>query len=167
MRTVSAPGHSEQSSRLTDQLAQLIEQESGALARFIELLGEEKNLLCSTRTDQLTALTEEKTRQYLQLQQMADARIGLLARHGIRLEQARLDALLQPVPALHSAWNALLDLARQAEQQNQANGHLIQARMQHTQRALGVLLSAPEQAAVYGPDGQSRAGAGSRHWGSA
>ncbi len=167
MRTASESRPSALPAPLMDQLAQLIQQESSGFARFLELLGEEKNLLCSPRTDQLTALTEEKTRQYIQLQQMADARIGLLARHGIRLEQAQLDALFQNAPALHAAWDEMLDLAQRAQKLNQMNGHLILARMQHTQRALGVLLSAPEQAAVYGPDGQSRAGAGSRHWGSA
>jgi flagellar biosynthesis protein FlgN len=59
-----------------------------------------------------------------------------------------------------------MELARRAHSLNQENGALIRTRMQHNQQALSVLLAAPDQAGLYGPDGQTWGGPGKRHLGS-
>jgi flagella synthesis protein FlgN len=70
-------------------------------------------------------------------------------------------------PAAQAAWSALLQLAGQARDLNALNGKLIAERLRHNQQALAILLAAGDQAALYGPDGQTRLAGSGRPLGSA
>jgi flagella synthesis protein FlgN len=60
---------------------------------------------------------------------------------------------------LSGRWNALLDTAARAQQLNERNGALIQARMAFNQAALAALRGAgPSADLAYGPDGTTRLG---------
>jgi flagella synthesis protein FlgN len=65
------------------------------------------------------------------------------------------------------AWNRLRALAAEARSLNDTNGRLIGIHLENNQQALAVLLSAANQAATYGPDGQQKPGGGGRSLGSA
>lgn len=149
------------------RLARFIEQEAGLLQQFLTALGEEQQLLVDGRTDALLTLASTKTELYRGLQRIHDDRAILLARLGLQNTEPVIRGLLEKAPQALARWDAVLDLARQAQAQNAINGRLITERMQSNQAALAVLLSAADRPQLYGADGRARASSGGRHLGSA
>jgi flagellar biosynthesis/type III secretory pathway chaperone len=49
-----------------------------------------------------------------------------------------------------------MDLAKQAKDQNQLNGAMIEALMKHNKQALAILQEAAKQSSLYGPDGHAK-----------
>jgi len=149
------------------RLLSLLSDEAAQLRSFVALLEQEEKLLVSGQTDALMALANQKTEQYRKLQRLNDDRLRLLAQIGLPANDDAVRKLCGNEPNAAAPWDAVLDLAREAQTRNTRNGKLITELMQHNQAALPTLLSAADQPALYGADGQSRPVGGGRKLGSA
>ena len=153
-------------------IARCLAEEAALLQRFVDVLREEQKTLAEGECDiaHLMTLVTEKTRHASQLAQWAEQRSALLVAAGCTPDRAGMQQWLDHVSAAAASrklWLAMLALADEARALNETNGHLIGIRLQHNQQALSVLLTAANQAALYGPDGQTHAAPGGRLFGSA
>lgn len=131
--------------------------ELAALDRFIDILKREQAALVSADVDRLNAVSQEKSRQADQLNQLARVRIAAFEQLGIGNARDSVENWLKSQShEMTAAWNGLIETATTAQQLNQTNGNLIETQLQRTQQALNVLSSAANQSAVYGADGQTR-----------
>lgn len=149
-------------SQLSDELA--------ALRNFVAILQQEQQTLVSGDLDRLSELVKDKTDLASQLGQYADQRTRMLTAAALSPDRAGMEkwlARLAPADPAHSAWKNLVALSTEAQALNESNGKLIAMRMQHNQQALNVLLTASNQATVYGPDGQTKSAGGGRLFGAA
>jgi len=149
------------------RLLSLLADEAAQLRSFVALLEQEEKLLVSGQTDALMTLATLKTEQYRKLQRFNDDRLRLLAQIGLPANDDSVRKLCGNEASAAAPWDAVLDLAREARTRNTRNGKLITELMQHNQAALTTLLSAADQPALYGSDGQSRPVGGGRKLGSA
>lgn len=151
---------------LANRLARLIQDERAGMRAFLELLKREESLLIAGQIDALSAVAEEKTQQYRSLQRLSDERTMMFARVGAKVSNENIRIVLAQAPDSLAAWEEVVALAEEAKERNRVNGQLIVERLQNNQQALTTLLSAAEHPQIYGPDGQSRPTASSRHLGS-
>jgi flagella synthesis protein FlgN len=149
------------------RVALLIEAELIQLKEFLEMLEREEALLICGDTDTLLTLVQEKTGRYRNLQRLHDDRALLLARGGMKNDDASIRRLYAKLPRVLARWDEVLGLAAQARERNALNGQLINDHMQHNQAALTALLSAANQPPLYDAGGHSRPRAGGRILGSA
>jgi len=149
------------------RLLSLLSDEAAQLRSFVALLVKEEQLLVSGETDALMALAQQKTEQYRKLQRLNDDRLRLLTQIGLPADDESVRKLCGAEPNAAAPWDTVLELARDAQARNTRNGKLITELMQHNQAALSTLLSAADQPALYGADGQSRPIGGGRKLGSA
>lgn len=165
---MTAPG---QNAQIAERLSAAMAEEIASLRMALGHLQAERLALEAGDVDSLPVLAARKAEVYGRLAQLGDARKILLGRAGIP------DAGKSEIDALFASGNEwarcrqyfadLLKLAREAHELNHANGLLIQTQMRSSQQALAVLMSAAEQASVYGPDGQATARTSRRSFGSA
>lgn len=136
--------------------------ERAALVDFVTLLQREQGMLAENLTDQLVALSEQKSKKALLLNQLGETRRTLLQNNIPQLSVTAIQAWLKAhSPAGLLAWQEVLSLAAQAQQLNNINGELIQMKLRHNQQALSVLSNAVNKANLYGPDGQPNFSPGS------
>ena len=130
--------------------------ETQAFRNFSDTLQTEQTTLIDGDIAALTALSTEKQNQVALLNRMADERLKRINALGFGSDVNGMESwIAQSTTAIQDAWRTLLEVAAAARQLNQANGALIQTRMQHNQQALGALLAAANQSKLYGPDGQA------------
>lgn len=153
------PDHARFLTLLVDEVAQL--------RAFVDLLAREETLLLDGQTDALLLAADEKTQRYRALQRLGDERVRLLARLGQPATDEAIRGLCATDPDALAKWDAVLELARDAQARNARNGMLINERMQHNQAALTTLLSAADQPQLYDAAGQSRPTGSGRRLGSA
>lgn len=154
------------------RLGQLVSEELATLQIFVGVLRQEQQFLVAGDIDGLTPLVTEKTNLSSRLAQLAEQRNQILAAAELPSDRVGMETwLAQQTSAAKTSWSKnwenLLSLAAEARTLNQANGTLISTRLQHNQQALTVLLTASNQAALYGPDGQTKAGVSGRLFGAA
>jgi flagellar biosynthesis protein FlgN len=152
-----------------DVIASLLAQELAALRVFIDLLRNEQTLLASTTSDGLGPLATDKSRSALELGQLSTARDQELNKLNLPTGRAGMDAWVISNAGIpyQRDWDRLLVLASEARVLNEANGKLIALHLQHNRQALTALLTAADQTATYGPDGQAKPSVGGRSLGSA
>lgn len=143
----------------TATLTRMLDQEIAALRAFNELLRTEQSALVNGETDRVAAFVEPKAQHLLELTRLGEGRSRWLAGLGLAADRAGMERLwlthAGAVSAPRDAWRQLLQLTEAAQQTNTTNGMLIAARLQHTQRALGVLFSAARLPGAYGADGST------------
>jgi flagella synthesis protein FlgN len=139
--------------------------ELAAFEFFSALLDTEHDALLAGDADAVVRIATAKGEQVAQLAALAERRLAALRQSGFTADrkgmaQWLLVAAGSRASELSSRWNALLDIAARAQQLNERNGALIQARMAFNQAALAALRSAtPPADLAYGPDGITRLGA--------
>lgn len=146
----------------------LLSEETRALRGFLQLLEQEHAALVAGKADALLPLAEEKNRASAQLARLALHRAQAFAALGLGSGAAAVRAWLgrlSPRAPQRSAWQEMMALAARARDLNQACGELIRTQLQSNKQTLAVLLSASDQATLYGPDGQAFSGHGKRHLG--
>lgn len=148
---------------MTDVTSRLIEERS-ALRAFVLLLETEQKILTSDDTSPLLELANTKSSSALRLTTIISARRNALHNSGY----PDMNSWLQLIaPTALPVWLEIRELAERAQQMNLTNGELIQTRMRHNQKALGVLHSAAsDSAGLYGRDGQPNLPNSSRTLGS-
>ncbi len=141
---------------LVDQLQAAFNTESQALESFVALLKNEQAMLVENLTDPLVKLSEQKTIQAINLNELAQTRRALLQKNIPALSLNSINAWLKSnCPEGLLSWQKILALAKSSQQLNQSNGELIQMKLRHNQQSLAVLNSAFNKANLYGPDGQT------------
>lgn len=139
----------------TSPLITALSAERAALQKFVGLLEHEQGLLVENKTDQLLDLSEQKSRDALELNKLSEARRALLKQH---LPQLTIDGIRSWLDAHDqqglAVWQEVLSLAERARLLNDANGQVIQMKLRNNQQALSVLVNAVNKANLYGPDGQ-------------
>ena len=136
-----------------------LKTELAALREFTAVLQREQQALIAGDIDKLLPVVEEKTRLAASLNRFAEQRQRVLNAAGLSNDRKGLEAWLAAQPSMgkdREGWNQLLALTGAAQSLNDSNGKLIAMRIQHNQQALNVLLSAANQTALYGPDGQTK-----------
>ncbi len=139
-----------------ESLPDLLVRELSDLRRFCALLEEERKVLSGAQADRLHDIADEKFSLAGQLSQFETRRDALLARSGFEKGRRGIEAWLASLPEAETErrrWEELLKLAIQAQQDNEANGRLINLLLQQNQEALSVLLSNGTES-IYGTDGQ-------------
>ncbi|MCX7173283.1 MAG: flagellar protein FlgN [Proteobacteria bacterium] len=147
-----------------------MKDELAALREFTAILQQEQQALVAGDIDKLIPVIEEKTSLAASLNRFAEQRQRLISAAGMPNDRSGLEAWLatQRLGAKDRAdWKKLLTLTGEAQALNEINGKLIAMRMQHNQQALNVLLSAANQATLYGPDGQTKSTGGGHLFGKA
>lgn len=132
-----------------------LSSELSALQGFVVLLEREQGMLMANQTEELLSLAEQKSREAVQLNQIAESRVGLLQPHIPQPNSELIEIWLSGNhPEALSAWLTIITLTKHAQQLNQTNGELIQMKLRHNQQALTVLSNAVNKAAIYGKNGQ-------------
>jgi flagella synthesis protein FlgN len=137
-------------------LAIRLSVERDTLKAFVALLESEQQILVDGQTEQLLALSDQKTQAVQELSRLALERRSHLVARGVKGGANDITAWLQHHdPDNLSAWQEILQLAERMRQLNDTNGILIQSKLRQNQQALIVLHNAASHAgALYGRDGQ-------------
>ena len=143
----------------------ILQEEEGALRAFLDLLKREEAALVDGDVDTLQSLAVEKSASFARLNDIGLRRHQLIGQAGFAIGTAGIAAWLDAQSesaTMHRVWSELLNLAHKVRGLNRSNGQLITSHLLHTQQALAVLLTASNDGALYGPDGQTHASAGRR-----
>lgn len=150
--------HSKAPSAESIALQGTITREGELIEQFVSVLKHEQSLLSQGSADELPALTEQKNRLVVQLNQLAAQRNASLTALGYTADRSGIEAWCEEQanrPEMRNAWGRILMLAGEARELNRLNGDLIVARMQYNAKALEALAGARSSLELYGPDGQS------------
>ncbi len=137
-----------------------LEKERDTFRTIHHTLESEQKALARGDVDRLMQISKFKIEQFLTLNQLADKRNRYLAENGLASHMEGMEQWLAVQPGHSTArviWRELLASAREARLLNEANGALIDVKMQHNQQALSVLQQAANQAALYDPSGRPAA----------
>jgi flagella synthesis protein FlgN len=146
--------------------AATLSDEIAASNELADVLRREQAALIAAEIDALPALTTEKAQLVARIAVLANARYQALAAAGFADEEEGMKAWVgtPTCPAAAAAsWNALLDAARSAKELNRVNGLLIAKHLGRNQASINVLQQGSRQGpTLYGPNGQTSTGPGSR-----
>jgi flagellar biosynthesis/type III secretory pathway chaperone len=148
------------------EFAASLREENTALRAFRTLLETERACLKRSDVEALLELTRTKSEQLDQLAEFSERRSRYLVSKGLELSQAGMAKAAQ-TPELAELWDALLSLASEVRNLNDANGALIAIRMNHNHAALAALQVGGRVPKLYGPDGQRDVGDSTRTLGRA
>ncbi|MBS1189635.1 MAG: FlgN [Rhodocyclaceae bacterium] len=146
-------------------LADLLAQELDLVRAFIAELNSEQDALKSGDTDSLAPITQRKSQLVEQLNAAENDRNLFLQRAGHTGDRSGMQAWLAKNPGDRAAatqWAELMKLASMARQINDFNGRLIAMRLQATSQALAILTQQSQRPTLYGANGLTAAGTGSR-----
>lgn len=153
------------------RLSSFLKDEVTALREFVRILQREQEALSSGDVEGLISLVADKTRLSGRLANYADQRNEILMASALPADRSGMETWLAAQgpesQASRKDWEDLLALAAEARALNETNGKLIATHLQHNQQALNTLLAASNQAALYGPDGQTHASGSGRLFGAA
>lgn len=136
-------------------IKELLEKELAGFNEFKTLLLSEQDVLIHGDTTALSEIVESKDRYAEKLNTLAEGRLKLLASLGFVSHQDDMTQWInQSSKDIAALWNALVKMAQELKHINEVNGKIISTRLQYTQQSLSALLTAVNQANVYGPDGQ-------------
>ena len=150
---------------LGNTLAQTLAEEVRAAGTLLDLLRQEQSHLIDANIDELTKVTEEKTKVVARMGELSLGRHRALAGAGLEASEEGMQKWANSPSADASAaqsWNELLELAREAKELNRTNGLLIGRHLARNQAALNILQGAGEGGNMYGPNGQSASQSGGR-----
>ena len=149
---------------LGSSLAKSLGEELSAAATLVDILRKEQSCLIGADVDALGALTEEKNKLVLRMNELAQSRHQSLAGAGLDGSEAGMEkwASSNASQPAGKSWTELLDLIRQAKELNRVNGMLVGQHLARNQAALNILQGGRQGGAMYGPNGQSATQASSR-----
>lgn len=148
----------EHSSSTTALLAETLTEEIDGFNKFKALLLTEQDALISGNAAALAEITETKDIYVQRLNELAVRRSRLVSSLGFSdTRESMVQWVNQSSTQSVGLWNSLLKLAKEIQHTNEVNGKLINTRLQYTQQSLSALLTAVNQANLYGPTGQPNA----------
>ena len=125
-------------------LAQILEEETTLLRRFLDILAQEREQLLAGKTECLAALATAKT--------------DLVA--ALECAEANRRARATTIPGTSAAWREIRELGTRAARANLENGVILAALTRHVEGALRIFTGAEEP--IYGPAGSQAKSTGSR-----
>ena len=138
-----------------DTVLSVLSAEILAVREFKSLLQAEQQSLVEGKVGVLAEISKAKVDQVEQLNRLAAERLRKLADQGYPPGRSGMDRWASDTgAAAMEVWQSMLEIAAEAQRINTTNGALIHSRLQNNQQALSALLSATNQASLYGPDGQ-------------
>ncbi len=133
-----------------EAMRRLLDRQLEALARVLDLLGDEQSALLSRDAAALELATGSKSQALARSDELEQQRRAL-APSLSDMEHLAADE------AIARRWEQLLGLTRQCREQNDANGRLIRRQQQRVESALDLLCGNPAgDSDLYGPDGEQR-----------
>lgn len=144
----------------TDDIA----AELSAFESFAGLLETEHEALLAGDVDAVARIASTKGEKVALLSALSERRLAALRKAGFPASRKGMAQWLllagEVAVPVSGQWNRLLETASRAQQLNERNGALIQARLAFNQAALAQLRGAGKPAELaYGPDGTTRLGA--------
>jgi flagellar biosynthesis/type III secretory pathway chaperone len=143
-----------------------LQAELAGFRSLLDVLHQEQDALRRANADALPALAAVKQREVQALSAFAAGRAQTLAGAGRAATRAAAEALLvergADPAAVSAAWDELERLVTDAHRINALNGVLIDAQQSYFSRALAALSTAVGDSPVYGADGRTQFGMGSR-----
>lgn len=139
----------------------LLAAEKTLVARFLDLLRQEQALLVCGEADSLRAVGQAKLDLVDQLNRAEAARIDFLSNEKTATMADWLKLLPTESP-LREQWSDILELAREAKRLHILNGELINSHLARTSEAIAILTQRQKNEALYGSNGQTETGTGSR-----
>lgn len=139
-------------------IAEYLVKELEGFKEFKALLLSEQNALINGDTSVLSDVTETKDQQAQKLNKLASGRSKLVTALGFTETRDGIAQWVnQTSEETSTLWSSLLGLAQEIQRINELNGKLIHTRLQYTQQSLSALLTAVNQANLYGSNGQPNA----------
>jgi flagella synthesis protein FlgN len=138
-----------------DPVLSVLITEIQVVREFKSTLQAEQKSLVDGDVNALTQLSKPKLDLVERLNKLAEERLRKLELQGFSPDRSGMELWAAGMGSVaKDAWQSMLAIASEAKQSNKINGNLIQSRLQNNQQALSVLMSAADQASLYGPDGQ-------------
>lgn len=145
----------ERASAINKLLVEVLTEEVSGFKEFRRLLLSEQEALMTANTEAISETTETKDVRYQKLNRLASDRAKLISSLGFAATKQGVFSWVNQSPEdVVALWNVLLDLAKEVQRLNDVNGKLIHTRLQYTQQTLSALLTAVNQANLYGSNGQ-------------
>lgn len=150
----------------------LLRETHATLGEFLTAIRAERQSLKGDTSIPLAETTQRKAALATRLADIESRRDALLGASGLPTGRKGIDAWLQAMPPTarqeaRGTWKSVQARAAEAKKENDLNGKLIAAHLQHNEQALGILLGETGDAATYGANGQRSTRAGRRPLGSA
>ena len=132
-----------------------IKDELAVLEQVVATLKREQEVLASARIEQLTDITENKTKLVAELETLSARRSSLMQASNIPDDGSAITSWISlHEPATLPLWQTLIDLARQAAQYNRSNGKLLASREEANRNLMRILLSEQDADSGYSADGR-------------
>ena len=145
-----------------------LQTEFATMTVLLDLLKQEQEYLVSADTEALEQATPAKTDMVRQMAAATSGRHQALAAAGFPASDKGMESWIGATAdaSATSLWNALLDLTREAKEQNRVNGMLIARHIAHNQNLLNAMRqpAAGTDSPVYGPSGQTQPAGPSRRF---
>ncbi|WP_177187725.1 flagella synthesis protein FlgN [Formivibrio citricus] len=132
-----------------------LKDELACLEQVVALLKKEQEVLASARIDQLSDITNNKTRLVAELENFSAVRLALMQTHNIPDDGSAIAGWLAThAPSSLDLWKTLIDLARQAAAYNRSNGQLLSGREEANRNLMRILLAEQDAETGYSADGR-------------
>ena len=144
------------------ELEKTLFEEKELVVRFLDALRKEQAALVDGDADSLKPISEIKLRLVAQLNAAEAGRASLIP---LASEKTGMMRWFSEHPEENNAralWLKIISLARVARQMHKMNGELLALHLAKTNEALSILIQRQKDVALYGSDGQSSTGTGSR-----
>ena len=141
----------------------VLEHVTAEATRLLEVLQREHAALTGRDPAAVEQITNEKHQQLARLEEASRQQASALRSAGYVDDKVKVEGWIkQHHRNLLPSWESLQNLLSRCQQQNQANGIVIETNRRHTQLALGVLLGKPQETQTYGAGGNTTHGGNSR-----
>jgi flagellar biosynthesis protein FlgN len=147
------------------ELEKLLNEEKGLVVRFLDALRKEQAALVDGDAAVLRPISDAKLKLVEQLNHIEVSRSNLTSLPGSIAGKNGMLQWLDQHPEeknCRALWLKIMSLARVARQMHAMNGELISMHLAKTSEALSILVQKQKDVSLYGSNGQSDNGTGSR-----
>lgn len=132
-----------------------LKDELACLEQVVALLKEEQEVLARARIEQLSNITNNKTKLVAELESFSATRRTLMQARDIPDDGSAIaDWLAMHEPTSLPLWQTLIDLARQAATYNRSNAQLLAGREEANRNLMRILLTEQDTETGYSADGR-------------
>lgn len=143
-------------------LARILQKEISLVDAFLQALEREQHALRDIQPQALAEVVASKQALVEQMNQLASERVILCGGAATTEAIGKWLAQQSKEPQAAQLWSQLLEKAREAQRMHTLNGQLINIHLNQTSNALKALGQQQSTHTLYGSDGQSFGGSGSR-----
>jgi len=150
------------------QLSQLLSAELKESEQLLDILIEEHQALSSSDPDLITAIGAKKLSALQRVEQQYAQRTHFLTCIGLSSSNKEMETIIKRLPQesqLVAQWQALQEIAKKLQRQNEINGGVIALTQRHLTLALDILNGKANitSTATYGRSGQANSEATPQH----